>query len=209
VEFETEIRTRHSVYPVWLRFFTLIAVLAAAFIMFGPSYLLSNIDPSLPWDEEQRILLAGQVPSFHLSADQPKLTDILRYKTHVQLGDNPCGNLNFVVLPDGIIKGIWSGEYDEYDDVHCIVLAASFVGNIDPSKPCIEGNRHDASKLYFITAGTYTLLKEPSSGAARGINGLVYVRGWLDPNYTAIGELILTEDRREYETYSWTAQPIN
>jgi hypothetical protein len=208
VAFETDTRTRHSVYPLWLRFFTLIAVLAAAFIMLGPSYLLSNINPSLPWNEEQRILPSGRKPSFRLSPDHPKLTDNLRYQTLVQHEDNPRGNLNFVVLPDGIVKGIWSGEYDEYDDVHCVVLAASFFGNIDPSKPCIEGNRHDASKLYFVTAGTYTLLKEISSGPSRGINGLVYVRGWLDPNYAAIGELILTKDKRSYETYSWTAQPV-
>lgn len=207
--FETDTRTRHSIYPLWLRFFTLIAVLAAAFILLGPSYLLSNTDPSLPWVDAARILPSRRKPSFRLSADQPKLTDNLRYQTPVQHGDNPRGNLNFVVLPDGIVKGIWSGEYDEYYDVHCVVLGASFTGNIDPSKPCIEGNRHDASKLYFVTAGTYTLLKEISSGPARGINGFVYVRGWLDPNYAAIGELILTEDKMSYETYSWTAQPVN
>lgn len=207
--FGIDTQKRNSIYPLWLRFFTLIAALAAAVILFGPSYLLSNTDPSLPWVDAARILPSGREPSFHLSVDQPKLTDTLRYRTPAQLDDWPRGNLNFVVLPDGVIKGVWSGEYDESDDVHCIILAASFIGNIDPSKPCIEGKRHDASKLYFVTAGTYTLLKEASSGPARGINGFVYVRGWLDPNYAAIGELILTEDKRSYETYSWAATPVN
>jgi hypothetical protein len=209
VAFEIDIKKRNSVYPLWLRFSALIAVLAAAFILVGPSYLLSNTDPSLPWVDAARILPSGREHSFHPSVDQPKLTEILRYKTSAQLDDWPCGNLNFVVLPDGIVKGVWSGEYEESDDVHCIVLAASFNGNIDPSKPCIEGNRHDASKLYFVTAGTYTLLKEMSSGLNRGINGFVYVRGWLDPNYTAVGELILTEDKMSYETYTYTANPLN
>ncbi len=206
---EINTRARNSVYPLWLRFFTFFAALVAAFILLGPSFLLSNTDPSVPWKEQANILPPGREPSFHLSPDQPELTDILRYKTAAWLKGSPYGNLNFAVFPDGIIKGIWSGEFDDEDDVHYVILAASFAGNIDPSKPCIEGNRHDASKLYFITAGAYTLLKEMPSGSSRGINGFLYVRGWIDPNYTATGQIVITEDKKSYETLSWSAHKIN
>jgi hypothetical protein len=194
---------------LWLRFFALIAVLTAAFVLLGPSFLLSNTDPSMPWNEENRILPSESNPLFRLSPDQPKLTDILRYKTPVELDDGPRGDLNFVVFPDGTIKGIWGGEYDESNGTHCVVMAASFSGNIDPSKPCIEGNRHEASKLYFITTGSYTLLKDTPSVSARGVNGFLYVRGWMDPNHAVVGELTITENKRSFENFSWEASPVN
>jgi hypothetical protein len=196
-----------SVYPVWLRFFTLIAGLAAFLLLVGPSVLFSNSDPSLPWNEQASILPPGKTPQFKLSKDQPQLTDTLRYKAQVEQGDQRRGEINVLIYPDGTVKGIWNGEYDQPNDVHCTIMAASFAGNIDPSKRFVKS---DTSKLYFLTAGASTLMETNlSTKRDRGINGFVYVRGWLDPNYAVIGELIITENKKTYETFSWDALPVN
>jgi hypothetical protein len=203
-------RNRRSVYTVWLRFLALIGVVTGAFILIWPSFLLSYSNPNLPWNEESRILAPGVAVSRSPSADQPKITEVLRYKSQVWLDNDSRGVVNFIIYPDGIIKGVWNGEYENSNDSHCIVLASSFSGNIDPTKPWTDENIHDATKLYFITSGTFTMLEMGSvTGYNRGINGLVYVRGWLDPNFLAAGELFITRNKKSYEVFSWSASPIN
>ncbi len=199
-------QNRHFVYPIWLRFFTLIAGLAAFLLFVGPSVLFSNSDAFLPWNEQGSILPPGKMPQFKLSSEQPQLTEALRYKAQVEQGGQPRGDIKVLIYPDGRVKGIWNGEYDQPNDVHCVILAANFTGNIDPSKRFVKS---DPSKLYFLTAGTSTLMETNlSTSRNRGINGFIYVRGWIDPNYAVVGELIITENKRTYETFSWDALPV-
>jgi hypothetical protein len=53
------------------------------------------------------------------------------------------------------------------------------------------------------------MLEKLSTGYNRGINGTIYIRGWLDPNYTATGELFICENRRSYDIYTFSAGPTN
>ncbi len=162
----------------------------------------------MPWNEEYRILPAGQKPIYIPSEQRPQLNEILRYRTSLEKNSRPCGSVNVVIYPDGIVKGLWNGEYEPTDDIHCNILAASFAGNIDPSKAFIGKDARDSSRLYFITNGTYCLLERDSSiGRNRNINGYIYVRGWICSDYTVIGELIVTEDLKNSETYYWVAGP--
>ena len=41
----------------------------------------------------------GQTPQFHLSEDQPQLTNVFRYKTEVEQDDQPQGDINFLIYP--------------------------------------------------------------------------------------------------------------
>jgi hypothetical protein len=205
----TSLQNKRSVYTIWLRFLVFIGVLVSTFILVSPSFLFSYYDSNLPWNEQSRIIPQGQTLTKTPSADQPKIVDVLRYRAEVYQDDSSRGKVNLIIYPDGIVKGIWNGEYDN-DDSHCIVLAASFAGNIDPSKPCIENNTHNASKLYFITSGTFTMLETSvSKGRNSSINGLIYVRGWLDPNLNTTGELFVTENKKSFEVFSWSAEPAN
>jgi hypothetical protein len=182
----------------------------AAVILLGPSFLFSNSDPALPWNEINRILPEGPNTVVVPSADQPRLTQVLRYKTEAEYDGNECGTLNILIYPDGIVKGVWNGEYDMPGGGHYLIMAASFAGNIDPSKIFIENGARDPSKLYFITAGSYTMTKtQLSIGQNRSPCGAIYVRGWLDSEFTITGELIITEDKRSFDTFHWMALPIN
>jgi hypothetical protein len=203
-------KNRRFVYPVWLRFFTLIAAVGAFLLFVDPSVLFSNSDPSLPWNEQERILPKGGTPQFHLSEDQPRLTNVFRYKAQVEQDGQPQGRINFMIYPDGTVKGVWNGEYDRADDTHCLIIAASFTGNIDPTRKYIENGIEDPSKLYFITAGAYNVFETvPSTGKSRDVSGFAYLRGWLNSNYTAVGELVITQNKKTFETFSWAAFPFN
>jgi hypothetical protein len=202
--------TRRLIYPLWLRFFALVAGAALVILLVGPSLLFSNSDPTLPWNEEARIIPPGQTSEARPSADQPQLTRVLRYKAQAEQDGSPRGVINLLIYPDGVIKGVWNGEYDQPNDTHCLIMAASFTGNIDPSKPFLQNGARNISKLYFITSGTFTLLEtQLSTGQTRSVNGFVYVRGWLDPDYVAIGDIIITENKKSLENFSWAARPAN
>ncbi len=200
---------RHSVYTVWLRYIVLAGILIGTFILSFPSFLSSFYGPDLPWKEENRILREGKKLTKKPSAEQPQLTDTLRYKARVYQDGSPRGFVNFILYADGTLKGVWNGEFDKNEDIYCTILAASYYGNIDPTKQCIQNNMHDASKLYFITSGSYSMVEKQPSGQSRGINGMVYIRGWFDPNYEATGELFITQNRKTYEIFSFSADPFN
>jgi hypothetical protein len=201
---------KHFVYPIWLRFFALAAGLAACVIFVGPKYLFSSYDTSLPWNEQERILSNARTQQFHLSEEQPELTNILRYKARLEQDDQPRGEINILVYPDGVVKGVWNGEYERPEDIHCLIMASSFAGNIDPSKQYIEDGVRDPSKIYFLTAGGYNTFETKAQNTQpRNVSGFVYVRGWIDPNYNVAGEMIITEDKKAFETFSWAATPVN
>lgn len=209
-KFQINSQNRRSIYPLWLRFFTFFAAIAAALILLGPSFSFSNSDPSLPWNEQARVLSPGKTSEAKPSADQPQLTRVLRYKTQAKQDGSPRGTVNVLVYPDGTIKGVWNGEYTKPDDFHYLIMAASFEGNINPSKHFIMDDVRDPSKLYFITAGAFTLVEtQLSTGRSRSIHGYLYVRGWLDSTYTILGDLTITEDKKTFEIFDWAAQPAN
>ncbi len=202
--------TKRFVYPLWLRFFTLAAAIAAFFMLVGPSSLSVNSDPSLPWNEQKRTMSAGKTVILRPSDEQAQLAGALRYKTAVQLEGEERGDINFLIYPEGIIRGVWNGEYDRDNDVHCVIMAASFIGNINPSKRYVNDGTADPSKLYFTTAGSATMMETNSAtGHNRSILAYVYVRGWINSDYSASGELILTRNKKTYESFSWDAAPIN
>ena len=209
-DLKNNIDDKRSVYTIWLRCLVLAGVIISTFILIFPSILSSFYTADLPWNEEKRILPEGRLPAKEPSVDQPKITETIRFKMPVFEDNNPRGQINFVIYSNGAVKGVWNGEYDRNEEVYCTVLAASFSGNIDPSKPWIENGKHDSSKLYFIASGTYSMLEKLSmTGQNRGINGLVYLRGWLDPNYTAQGELFSAENKRSYDVFYFSAAPLN
>ncbi len=195
-------------YNVWLRLAAISAALCGAVVLVGPSLLFSRAGANLPWNEEHRILAPGKAATQKPSTQQAQLTSILRYRTQAEQDGSPRGNVNLLIYPDGTVKGIWNGDYDADVESHRVVMAASFAGNTDPAVVYTQGTAQDPSRLFFITRGTFSILETRSEAAAgTNINGYIYVRGWIDTDLTVTGDLIITENKKSFETFSWAARP--
>ncbi len=197
------------IYTLGLRLFAVLVALLAAGIWLGRTLVLTDTDPNLPWNEEFRILKESELARHKPSAGQAQISRVLRYKADAQQEGNPAGQVNVIVYPDGTLKGVWNGEYSS-PEIHRLIMAASFKGNTDPSKVCPGEQAGEQSSLYFISKGTFVLFETSrQTGGNRDASGHIYVRGWLYPDCTAVGEIIITEDRKRYEVFSWAAQPSN
>lgn len=201
------------VYTVWLRLAAVLLVMTAVLAWVGRSFVTVSKDPNLPWNEEFRILTGAEAVQIEASKIKGLITRVLRYKADAEEAGQRRGQISLLIYPDGLVKGVWNGEYTDGSGVHRVVMAASFEGNIDASKPYVgfvAGQREGGTALYFITKGTYVFLEsEPAAGANHNRAGYMYVRGWLYPDYTALGEIVITKDKRTYETFSWGAKPSN
>ena len=197
------------VYTLWLRLFAILVALLAGGIWLGRTLVLTDTNPNLPWNEEFRILKDGQSARYKPSAGQAQISHVLRYRADAQQEGSPAGQVNLIIYPDGAVKGVWNGEFSS-PEIHRLIMAASFKGNTDPSKICPGEQKGEQSSLYFISRGTFALFEtNKQTGGNRDVNGHIYVRGWLYPDCTIVGEIIITENRKQYEVFSWAAQPSN
>lgn len=86
---------------------------------------------------------------------------------------------------------------------------ADFKGNIDASKIYSDESGEDFSLLYFIAKGKFVILKSNTeTNKTRDIKGSIYITGWLDTEYNATGEIIITVNKREFEVFSWSAKAV-
>jgi len=201
------VHAKHNLYPIWLRFFALAGAFTA-FLLVSPPFFKGS-DKNLPWNDQKCIWKSNKTPHFKLSENRPQLNNVIRYIANVERDNQICGKINIIISPEGTIKGLWTGEFDKTEDIDCSIMAASFSGNIVPDRQYIEAGEQDASKLYFFTAGGYNFFetKMPEKKQSDG-SGFLYVRGWIDSSYTASGELIITEDKKSFEIFSWFASPV-
>ena len=184
----------------------LIIVVIGVLVWFDPFALFSSSDPDLPWNQERRIFKRdAEVPA--PSAEQASLTKNLLFKADVMEGDAKRGKIGMSLRPNGRIKGGWGGEYEPRPNVHYQVMGCEFKGNIDPSKIYKDDYGEDRSQLYFITKGKFIILETNSeTRRVRAVKGHIYVTGWLDPEYKATGDVIITSDKRSYKGFSWQAK---
>ena len=189
-----------------LLFMLLIIVIIGGFIWFDPAGLFSSSDPEMPWNQVNRIVNPGEeVPA--PSAEQASITKTLLFKADTKQEDAKRGTITMVIRPDGRIEGGWAAEYDSRPNVTYQVMSDGFKGNIDPSKIYKDDYGEDRSRLYFITKGKFIILETDSkTNRTRSVKGHIYVTGWLDPEYNATGEIIITSDKRSYKTFSWQAE---
>lgn len=194
------------IYNLWLRLAAILFVFVAAVMWAGQAFLVTNNDPDMPWNEEFRISKAG-------AGSRVQIGRVLRYRADVDEQGDARGQVNLLIYPDGVVKGVWNGEYTEDGEVHRLVMAACFEGNVDASKAYVgfvAGQSEGESAVYFITKGTYVMLEtEVSTGVSHSATGFLYVRGWLYPDYTAIGELVTTADKRTCQIFEWGTRPSN
>jgi len=184
----------------------LIIVVIGVLVWFDPFALSGSSDPEMPWNQLNRIVKRGEeVPA--PSAEQASITRALVFEAEAKQESAKRGKISMALRADGRIKGGWGGDYEPRPNVHWQVMGSEFTGNIDPSKIYKDNYGEDRSQLYFITKGKFIILETNSeTRKVRSVKGHIYVTGWLDTEYNATGEIIITSDKKSYKTFSWQAE---
>lgn len=188
---------------VALLIMVLLIVVFCTIIWLDPMALIKGSDGDMPWNEEYRLVRPGEEirPP---KEEQPEIFDNLLFTAETMQNDEKVGTVRIYVLTDGRIRGGWVGAYRPKPEIMWEVVMADFKGNIDPSKIYSDENGKDKSKLYFIARGNFLILETNSdSGIVRNLKGKIYVTGWLDQEYMASGNVVITSDKKSYESYSW------
>lgn len=153
-----------------------------------------------PWTETDCIVggpTAVNLPqSPQISLDAEK---IIKQRIVSDDGQNR-GRLEIVIQPDGFVVAAWQANYKE--DVYEKDFTATCKGNVDASQLYEDENGTDPSKLFFITEGCF-IVQAFKHGNAAVNGGEAYVVGWISPDGSANGTLVLTADRKTTKIYTW------
>ncbi len=181
-------------------------------VIFLKWYLKSPVkDPDLydypeAW-KEWRAREKSKKPAQPLSAEQPALTEPLKYDTTLSdiESKEPRGEMILFVSPDGGVFGVWNGLYWKTRTVNIQLMGGDFDGKVYPAKIFRnENGEEDPSMLYMMAKGNFTALKtDTKNGRVSHIGGDIYVRGWLSPEYVLTGEVTITSFGGEVEKFTW------
>lgn len=157
------------------------------------------------WQEENRIVgpdILIKLPK----APKPLLDNPVSLTAAVTRNDNLRGNINVEFNTIGEVAGKWNASYER--DGKEYTFDAKFTGNIDVSKTYSEGKKTDKSRLYFITKGNYTQrVFNKKNKDLSTTQGIIYVAGWLRPDYSADGKLVITaQDKTWSVEYLWQSR---
>jgi hypothetical protein len=181
----------------------LLIVVFCTLVWLDPMALMRGSGSDMPWNEESRLVRPDEEVQ-QPNQQQPKILDNLLITAEAVQNDKAGGKINLYILTDGRVKGGWGGEYKPRPGITLEVVEAQFKGNIDPSKIYSSENGKDPTKLYLIAKGRFLILETNSNtGIVRTVKGAIYVTGWLDHEYNAVGKIIITSDKKSYEAYSW------
>jgi hypothetical protein len=154
-----------------------------------------------PWLEEDRIVPSDKLIKLP-EPPKPELNKPLAVTARVRLDESERGTVILDFTVAGEVTGTWYCEYSH--DNRNYTFDAAFAGNIDVTKTYSKGKITDESKLYFITKGTYRQTGyDVVSGIETFEQGLVYVTGWLSPDYSAEGLITITTDKTWSAAYTW------
>ena len=158
-----------------------------------------------PWKEwrlrQKNVPAEPQQPS----DEQPKITKSLEYDTNAWLDDAPRGEIVLTIVPDGTVAGGWHGTYHNEKKEQCDIQDGKFAGMVYPAKLYRDENGEDPSKLYFLAKGDFAFHKF-KTGKFRFIGGDIYVKGWLNREYSVKGHIIITSNEKYFETFDFRAK---
>ncbi|MHC4150212.1 MAG: hypothetical protein ACYSR5_12105 [Planctomycetota bacterium] len=201
-----ERRARGNRRGAVLLIMVLIVVLAGILLVYDPFSFFGSRGGDLPWNQLDRIVMHGKtVPA--PSTEQPSIIKMLSFRADAMLEDEGRGKIEMLIQPDGRVVGEWGAEYEPKPGIHYQVVKSRFRGNIDSSRMYKDEYGEDPSRLFFITHGKLMIMETNSeTRKIRMVKGHIYVRGWLDTEYNATGEIIITSDRKSYKSFSWEAK---
>ena len=160
-----------------------------------------------PW-KEWRLREKSEKPVPPISEKQAKLSAAIKFDMNARLlgTEDPRGDLVLFVSPEGQISGDWSGTYSNDKKDNFDVQGGRFDGKVFPGKIYRDEKGEDPSKLYFLGKGKFMVHKTSADAKQyRIIGGDIYVRGWLSPDLSVAGEIIITSDEKYFQTFSFKA----
>ncbi len=186
-----------------------IVCIIGVLIWLGPKAIFRGADSGLPWDEEGRLVRADQKVK-EPKEGQPKITENLAFEGKIMEDKDVKGMVGMFILTDGRIKGVWTGTYKPEPDITWEVQGSRFKGNIDPTKIYKDDSgAEDPSKLYFIAKGSFLILETNSkTDKIKTASGAIYITGWLDNEYKAVGKITITSDKKTYWEYPWQSEGV-
>jgi hypothetical protein len=187
----------------------LIVCIIGALIWLDPMALIRGSGSGMPWNEERRIVRPGGEVK-QSKEGQPKILDNLVFEGPIVENNEVKGGVGLFILTDGRIKGVWAGKYNPEPAITWEVVGSRFNGNIDPTKIYSDKDGEDPRKLYFIAKGKSLILETNSkTDKIRTATGAIYVTGWLDNEYNAVGKVTITSDKKTCWEYYWQGKGKN
>jgi len=167
-------------------------------------------DPDLyndltPW-KEWRLREASAKPPAEPSAQQPAIAQTLAFDTNAYMGGEPRGAIGLVILPDGSVDGAWSGQYYKKPKTNFDIMSGGFQGRVYPRKIYRDDNGEDPSRLYLMAKGEFLVAESDfDKNTLHHRGGAIYVRGWLNRDYSVSGTITITSDEKYSEEFEWKA----
>ena len=172
--------------------------------IFGPSQKTNSSEKPL-WREEHRIVGPSVLIKLP-KAPKPLLDNPVSITGQVTRNDSYRGEITIRFNTIGEVNGLWKSSY--LHDYEQYTFDAEFTGTIDVSKIYWAGIKADESKLYFITKGKYTqTVFNKKTENISATEGVIYVAGWLNPDYSANGKIAITTEDKDFSAeYLWQHQ---
>ncbi len=192
-------KARHGNTLIIVVIIILFAVGAVIFLNSTTKVPTGPVD-ECPWVESHRIL--EDYAGIHLPKP-PQITiseeKSIKYPITSDEGQNR-GRLEIVISPDGLVVAAWQARYKE--DVYEKEFTATCQGNVDADRLYENEDGADPSRLFFITEGRFVMQAFKHGNASLG-GGEAYVVGWVSPDGSANGTLVLTPDKKTTRIYRW------
>ena len=205
--FQHRLRTNRSASALIIILVVIAIGLILSFIDF--SALFPKPDPDTaeglaPWQEWRLRQMIQTDEQQQASSEQPKITKSLEYDTNARLDNEPRGAISLVIGPGGVVGGVWYGTYHTEKKEQCDIQGGGFEGKTYPAKIYRDENGEDPSKLYFLAKGGFAFHKF-KTGKFRIIGGDIYVKGWLNRDYSVKGQITITSNEKYFETFDFKA----
>jgi hypothetical protein len=192
----------------------LIIVLLLVAVVYGFQRYMKSHTPNpdtaqdlTPW-KEWRIREKSEKPVPPISANQAKIPGSIKFdmNAHLPGTENSRGELNLFIGSEGHVTGAWSGIYSNEKRDNFDVQGGRFEGKCFPGKIYNNEKGEDLSKLYFLAKGKFMIHKTSADAKQyQIIGGDIYIRGWLSPDLSVAGEIIITSDEKYSETFEFKA----
>ncbi|MBN1786847.1 MAG: hypothetical protein JW806_00455 [Sedimentisphaerales bacterium] len=145
-----------------------------------------------------------------LSPQQPKITEHLGLSATLFKEQDKRGTIILEFFSDYTIEGDWLGSY--YSDPNKtkeLDLKGEFKGYIipDATRAGLDIS-NDPNKIYFLSYGTFVGVEYDNKGdRPRKVMGIIYVSGWLGPDYTIHqGQVVTTYNEKRFKLFTFSGK---